>query len=378
MTAFFRDVIGQHAAKQRLLSMAASGRMPHALLISGPKGNGKMPLALAMARRLCCTNPQEDDACGECKSCQAVSRLMHADIHFAFPIVKLKAGKDVVCDDFISEWRQTILKTEGYIELPAWLDAMGAGNKQAQIFTKETDEIQRKLAFKPTMGEKKVMLIWLPEKMNTEASNKLLKLLEEPPAGTVFLLVSEEVEAILPTIRSRTQLLIVPPLTSEDIAGTLIRRYMLPETDAKQIATLAHGDIILALEELKRGDDKTMFFELFTRMMRLAYARKLKELKEWSEQVASMGREKQKSFLEYCQRMTRESFVRNLAIPELNGMNAQETQFTSRFAPFVNTHNVEGIYDELERAQIHIEQNVNSKIVFFDLAMKMIMLLIRR
>ena len=378
MTAFFRDVIGQEAAKRRLLSMAASGRMPHALLISGPKGNGKMPLALAMARRLCCTNPQEDDACGECKSCRAAGRLMHADIHFAFPIVKLKTGKDVVCDDFISEWRQTILKTEGYIELPAWLDAMGAGNKQAQIFTKETDEIQRKLAFKPTMGDRKVMLIWLPEKMNTEAANKLLKLLEEPPEGTVFLLVSEDPESILPTIRSRTQTLMVPPLTADDIAGTLMRRYMLPETDARQIAALAHGDIILALQELKRGDENSMFFELFTRMMRLAYARKLREMKTWSEEVAALGREKQKSFLEYCQRMTRESFVRNLARPELNAMNAQEAQFATNFAPFVTTANVEGISSELERAQLHIEQNVNAKMVFFDLAMKMIMLLLRR
>lgn len=375
MTAFFKDVIGQLHARKQLLTMVASGRMPHALLISGPRGNGKMPLALAVSRYLCCSNPQMEDACGECASCKSFNRLMHPDIHFAFPIVKLKAGKDVVCNDFIDEWRQTILKTEGYLDLSTWLDAMNAQNKQAQIFTKETDEIQRKLAYKPTMGRRKVMLIWLPEKMNAEASNKLLKLLEEPPVGTVFLLVSEEPDAILATIRSRTQLVTVPPLTTEDIVATLQQRYMLSSTDARQLAVRAHGDLILAMQELKKGDENTLFFDLFVNMMRFSYARRLKEMKEWSEQVATLGREKQKRFLEYCQRMIRESFINNFHQPELNAMNLQEEQFTARFSPFVNTNNVMGIAAELERAQIHIEQNVNPKMVFFDLALLMIVLL---
>lgn len=375
MTAFFNDVVGQLHARRQLLAMAASGRMPHALLLSGQKGNGKMPLALAMARYLCCSNPQAEDACGACPACKAFNRLMHPDIHFAFPIVKLKPGKEVVCNDYIDDWRQFLLKTGGYIDLPSWLDTMNAQNKQAQIFTKETDEIQRKLAFKPSMGNRKVMIIWLPEKMNAEAANKLLKLLEEPPLGTVFLLVSEEPEAVLGTIRSRTQTVIVPPLTTEDISGTLQQRYLLPPADARQLAVRAHGDLLLALQELKKGDENTLFFTLFVNMMRLSYGRRLKEMKEWSEQVAALGREKQKSFLEYCQRMTRESFVHNFHLPELNAMNQQEEQFTDRFAPFVNTRNVMGIMAELERAQQHIEQNVNPKMVLFDLALQMIVLL---
>lgn len=378
MTAFFNDVVGQPHARRQLLAMAASGRMPHALLLSGPKGNGKMPLALALARYLCCANPQPEDACGDCPSCRAFNRFMHPDIHFAFPVVKLKPGRDVVCDDFIDSWRQMLLKTGGYIDLPTWLDTLNAQNKQAQIFTKETDEIQRKLAYKPHMGDRQVMLVWLPEKMNAEAANKLLKLLEEPPSGTVFLLVSEEPEAVLGTIRSRTQTVIVPPLTADDIADTLQRRYQLPPGDARQLAVRAHGDLLLALQELKRGDENALFFDLFTRMMRLSYARRLKEMKEWSEEVAALGREKQKSFLEYCQRMTRESFIRNFQQPTLNAMNTQEAQFTDRFAPFVNTWNVTEIARELELAQQHIEQNVNPKMVFFDLALKMIVLLIRR
>lgn len=376
MTAFFNDVVGQLHARRQLLAMAASGRTPHALLLSGQKGNGKMPLALAMARYLCCSNPQPEDACGACPSCKAFNRLMHPDIHFAFPIVKLKPGRDVVCDDFIDSWRQLLLKTGGYIDLPTWLDTMNAQNKQAQIFTKETDEIQRKLAYKPHIGRRKVMIIWLPEKMNAEAANKLLKLLEEPPTGTMFLLVSEEPEAVLGTIRSRTQIIIVPPLTAEDIMHTLQQRYQLPEADARQLAVRAHGDLLLALQELKKGDENTLFFNLFVSMMRLSYARRLKEMKDWSEEVAALGREKQKHFLEYCQRMVRESFIHNFRQPALNAMNLQEEQFTDRFSPYVNTHNVAQMAFELERAQQHIEQNVNPKMVFFDLALKMIVLLL--
>lgn len=375
MTAFFKDVIGQAHVRRQLLAISASGRVPHALLLCGPRGNGKMPLALATARYLCCDNPQPDDACGQCASCKAFNRLTHPDIHFAFPIIKPKSGKDIVCDDFIDEWRQTLLKTGGYLNLNTWLDAMNAQNKQAQIFTKETDEIQRKLAYKPSMGHRKVMLIWLPEKMNAEASNKLLKLLEEPPGGTVFLLVSEEPEAILPTIRSRTQMLVVPPLSADEITDTLRQQYMLPPEDARHLAIRAHGDILLAVEELKKSDESGRFFNLFVSMMRLSYARKLKEMKEWSEEVAALGREKQKSFLEYAQRMVRESFINNFHVTELTAMTRQEEQFTARFSPYVNARNVEGITYELEQAQVHVEKNVNSKMVFFDLALHMIVLL---
>lgn len=375
MTAFFRDVIGQSASKQRLLTMVASGRMPHALLMSGPRGNGKMALALALAKLLCCSFPKEDDACGECKSCKAMNKLMHPDINYAFPIVKLKAGRDTVCDDYINQWRQILTETGGYIDLASWLDAIDAQNKQAQIYTKETDEIQEKLAYKPMMSDRKVMLIWLPEKMNAEASNKLLKLLEEPPYGTVFLLVSEETEAILPTVKSRTQELIVPSLTTEDIVSTLTNDYGVDLADARQIAGIAKGDMIAALQELKRSDDNKLFFELFTTVMRSSYSRKVNKLKEWSETVAALGREKQKSFLDYCQRMIRESFAGNFHDARLIAVNAEEGNFIKKFAPFVSTNNVETIAEELERAQVHIQQNVNAKMVFFDLSLQLTLLL---
>lgn len=371
MTAFFRDVIGQDASKHRLQTMFASGRMPHALLISGPRGNGKMALALGLARLLCCSSPKGGEGCGVCKSCKSMDRLMHPDVNYAFPIVKLKSGKDTLCDDYISQWRQYLTETRGYVDLSSWLDKLNSQNKQAQIYTRETDEIQSKLAYKPMMSDRKVMLIWLPEKMNAEASNKLLKLLEEPPEGTVFLLLSEEPDLLLPTIKSRTQELFVPPLSMGDIVNTLSSDYGVSLADSRQIASIVHGDLIAAFDELRASDDKSLYFELFKSMMRNAYSKRMKLIKDWSEVIASLVREKQKSFLEYSQQKIRESFVTNFHDPELVSVNLEEENFMKKFAPFVNTNNVEAISEELERAQVQIEQNANSKIVFFDLALSL-------
>ena len=201
---FFKDVIGQEEAKQRLIAEVKEGRIPHAQLICGPEGTGKLPLAIAYARYICCENRGEQDACGICPTCVKFNKLIHPDLHFVFPVIKKKAGKDTVCDDFIADWRNFVLQNP-YFNLNHWLKEMGAENQQAQIFVKESDEIVRKLSLKSSQGGYKIMIIWLPEKMNVECSNKLLKLLEEPPAMTVFLLVSEEPDAILQTIQSRTQ-----------------------------------------------------------------------------------------------------------------------------------------------------------------------------
>lgn len=252
---------------------------------------------------------------------------------------------------------------------------MGASNQQAQIFVRESDEIQRKLALKASQGQFKVMLIWLPEKMNAECSNKLLKLLEEPPAGTVFLLVSEEPELLLPTIRSRTQRINLPPLSEHEIAQALEERYRIQPDDAREIAHQASGSMLQALEAIHLSEEHKVFFDLFIRLMRSSYARRIVEMKQWSEQVASMGRERQKNFLVYCQRMIRENFIYNFHLPDMNYMTQEEQQFAVRFSPFVNERNVIGIMEELAEAQTHIEQNVNAKIVFFDFALKMIVLL---
>ena len=373
---FFKDIIGQEQVKERLRLELHEGRVPHAQLFAGPEGSGALPLAIAYARFLLCTHRGETDACGTCPSCVKLNKLAHPDLHFVFPVVKRKGGGDTVSDDYIREWRELAISTP-YFGLNHWLDAMGAENQQAQIFVKESDELTRKLSLKSSEGGYKVVVLWLPEKMKVECANKLLKLLEEPPALTVFLLVSEEPDRILPTILSRTQRVNVPRLGDSEISTALSRQFGLQPSDAAETARQANGSYLQALEIIHRGDDNLLFFELFVSLMRLAYQRKVKDMKDWSETVATMGRERQKNFLAYCQRMVRENFISNFHRRELNYMNRDEANFAVRFAPFINERNVIGIADELSEAQAHIEQNVNPRMVFFDFALKMIVLLIQ-
>lgn len=374
---YIKDIIGQNEAKQHLLTLVHEKRIPHAMLFYGPSGSGKLPLALSLARYLTCENPGEEDACGKCPSCQMMNKYAHPDVHFAFPVIKRKSGRDTVSADFLNEWRQQLLDTP-YFTFPQWLARIGTENQQAQIFVSESDEIQRALSLKSSRGGYKIMIIWLPEKMNAECGNKLLKLLEEPPAQTVFLLVSEAPDTLMPTLTSRMQRFRLPPLHETDIASMLSSRYMLTPEDSHEIAHLSKGSVLTAIENIHLSEERRMYFDLFTSLMRLAYARKLKELKAWSEQVAALGRERQKNFLDYCERMVRESFIYNFHHPEMNYMVREEQQFATRFAPFINERNVIGISTELQEALRHIEQNANPKFVFFDFVLKIIVLLVKK
>ncbi|MBE6274224.1 MAG: DNA polymerase III subunit [Bacteroides sp.] len=373
---FFRDVIGQDEAKQRLIREAKEGKIAHARLFCGPEGIGKLPLAIAYARYLSCQNPGVDDACGTCPNCMKYNKLAHPDLHFVFPVIKIKS-KDTVSDDFLSEWRELLSQTP-YFNLNIWLKEMGAENQQAQIYVKESDEIIRKLNLKSSQGGYKIMIIWLPEKMNVECSNKLLKLLEEPPSQTIFLLVSEEPEMLLTTIQSRTQRFNLYGIEEKQIAQKLIQQYGILEQDAIDIAHLSEGNFLKALETIHLNEENQLFFEMFVSLMRLSYQRKIREMKQWSETMASMGRERQKQFLQYCQRMIRENFIYNFHESSITFLNEEERHFSSRFAPFVNERNVIGIMNELSEAQRHIEQNVNARMVFFDFSLKMIVLLVQK
>lgn len=373
---FFKDVIGQEEIKQRLLKEAKEGRIAHARLFCGNEGIGKLPLAIAYARYLSCEHPNEHDACGTCPSCIKYNKLAHPDLHFVFPVVK-KKSKDTVSDDYLPEWRE-LLTTTPYFNLNIWLQEMGAENQQAQIYVKESDEILRKLSLKSSQGGYKIMIIWLPEKMNTECSNKLLKLLEEPPSQTLFFMVSEEPDALLTTILSRAQRFNMHGIDESQIAQTLVQRYGIQEHDAKDIAHRSEGNFLKALETIHLNEENQLFFDLFVSLMRLSYQRKVREMKQWSETLSGMGRERQKHFLTYCQRMIRENFIYNFRQPELTYLNVEEQNFSTRFAPFINERNVMGIMDELSEAQRHIEQNVNARMVFFDFALKMIVLLVQK
>ena len=371
---YFKDIIGQDNAVHMLRSPVTEGRIPHAQLICGPEGTGKLAVAIAYARYLCCSHRNGEDACGECPSCKKFDKLVHPDLHFAFPIYKKDSNKTPRSDDFIDKWRQAALENP-YMNLNQWMDHIGTENQQGLIYASQSEEIIRKLTLKSSEGGYKVMIIWMAEKMNTECSNKLLKMIEEPPAQTVFLLVAENPDLLLPTIQSRVQRLTLRPIEESIISEALIGRYGLTEADARQIAHASAGNWLQAVETIHLGNRTKEYIELFMTLMRRSYARDLKGMRQWADTVAGMGREPQKNFLIYCQRMIRESFICNFHRPEINYMNTDEANFTSRFAPFVNEKNIFGIMEELSEAQRHIEQNVNAKMVFFDLALKMIMLL---
>lgn len=373
----FDDVIGQDESKDFLRRQVKEGRVPHALLLSGGEGRGKFALAFAFARFLLCQHPTETDACGICNGCKMSEDLAHPDLHFIYPVIRRKGKRgDPVSTDYMSEWRKMVKETR-YFELDNWLAAMGAENQQAMIYTAESDALLEKLTLQSAMGGYKVVILWLPEKLHPTCANKLLKLLEEPPSQTVFLLVSNEPENILPTIFSRTQRMEIPPVKTEAIASALVSRYNITPQDAELLAQRSNGNFFAALENIHLNEDNELFFNLFTSLMRLAYQRNIKELKAWSINLADLGRERQKNFLTYAQRLLRENFIYNFQLPQLNYMNQKEAQFAVRFARFINERNVISLMNEFDAAWQDISRNVNAKIVFFDLVLKVIVLLIK-
>ena len=373
---FFKDIIGQEEAKKRLIKEINEGKIAHARLFCGSEGIGKLPLAIAYARYLSCEHPSHEDACGTCPNCIKYNNLAHPDLHFVFPVIK-KKNKETTSDDYLTEWRE-LIKENPYFNLRTWVDRMGAENQQAQIFVKESDEIIRKLSLKSSQGGYKIMIIWLPEKMNVECSNKLLKLLEEPPAQTIFLLISEAPNMLLETILSRTQRFNINGIEEGKIAEVLQTQYGIQPNDAINIAHRCEGNFLKALETIHLNEENEFFFESFIALMRLSYQRKVRDMKLWSENISSIGRERQKNFLTYCLRMVRENFMYNFHESSITYLSPEEQNFSTRFSPFINERNVIGIMTELEEAQRHIEQNVNARMVFFDFALKMIVLLVQK
>ena len=371
MSVFFKDVIGQRGVIEQLRRSVDENRLAHALLITGPRGNGKLAIAIALANYLLCGKGQ-GDACGACPACVKLGKFIHSDLHFVFPVKKRKSGSDnPVSDDYIAEWRAMLSKS-AYFSYDEWIEKLDLDNQQPMIYERESGEIMHKLSMQAREGGWKVVIIWLPEKMKEVGSNKLLKIIEEPPKDTLFLLVSEEPDKIIATIQSRTQRVEVPSIAQEDMENALQARMGLTFEDAKMIARQSAGNWEQAEELLSLSEEKARYLELFMQLMRVAYARNIREMKAWSEQVAALGRERQKRLLDYCQRMIRENFIMNFKEDSMNYMSQPERNFSVRFSPFVNERNIFGIMEELSEAQRHIEQNVNAKMVFFDMSLRMI------
>jgi DNA polymerase-3 subunit delta' len=370
----FKEIIGQGEVKKKLLSMIRDDRTPHALMLFGPSGTGKLALALATAQYLACGDRQREDSCGMCPSCLKFGKLIHPDLHFVVPV--LKAGSVTgppLSDDFIETWRGAFL-SDFYITENQWYEAIGAENKQGIINVKESESIIRKLGFKPYESEYRMMIIWLPEKMNHPAANKLLKLIEEPPGKTLILLVSEHTDRILPTILSRTQLLHVPPLSDAEIREGLMQEGSNDPQLLEDAVSKANGNFSMALQTLRQDENDLQNFELFTALMRLCYARKIIEINAWVDQVAGMGRERQKHLIDYSLRLLRENFMLHMDNSSLNYMSHREKEFAVKFSPFIHQGNVFALVDAFGSAGNHIEANGNPRIILMDLSIHVIRL----
>ena len=369
------------------MEMVQENRVPHALMFCGPQGCGKLAMALAFASYLLGERESApEELTEEQKRTQTMLRKWeHPDLHFTFPTIKtsdMGGDHNPVSLDFIKEWKEMLLSQGPYVLISDWMQRMGKSdadfNKQAIITVEETDNISRELSMMSSQGGYKISLIWLPERMNIQAANKILKLLEEPPRQTLFLLVSENPELLLETIRSRTQRLDFKKIDNDSLEQALIERRALAQEMAHRIARIANGNWNAALEELDSGNENRQHLDMFIMLMRLAYMRNIHDLKKWSDVVATFGREKQKRMLDYFMHMLRESFMYNFRNPELSYMTQEEENFARNFARFINEANIIDISNLFEETKRFIAQNANPKIVFFDLALKIIVLLIRK
>jgi len=375
---FFRDIIGQGVLKNRLVQTVTENRVSHAWLFFGPEGAGVLPLALAFAGYILCTGRNETDACGSCASCNKVGKYIHPDLHFVFPVNKTRSlDKDsVTSDDFIAEWRNFLLKNP-YSRLTQWYDFIDLENKQGVINTEESKRLASKLFLKSFESDYKVVIIWQPEKMNDQASNKLLKLLEEPPSLTIFLLVSENPDQLLATVRSRCFPVKVPRISDTDLSLALVNSQNIPKDKAENIVRLSSGNYMKALELMSETEDIRYNFAKFRDLMRSCFKASIPELVKMAEELSMLTREKQKSFLEYGLRMIRESLALHFNEAGIVFISEEEKEFTPNFAPFINGRNVVPFTNELNQAIHDIERNANGRIVFLDLALKLAALIKR-
>ena len=368
---FFRDIPGQNEIAERLRKSVSDQRVSHAQLFAGNEGCGHFAMALAYARYISCLSRTDTDACGECPACIKYEKLIHPDLHFVFPIFRTKKFTDPVCDNFLPDWRSFVTASP-FFNLNGWLNALDVENAQAIIYAAEASEILRKLSLKTFEAEYKIMIIWLPEKMHQTAANKLLKLIEEPPDKTLFLLVSEEPDRILPTILSRCQITRFRGVGSSDLTAYLAGKYSLTPEKASEIAYVSNGNLVKASTITRDADEPNSDLESFRSLMRHAWKRDLAALSEWSENMAATGREAQKRFLAYCLGLIRGNFVmnRNNGNADLTFMTNEESGFSEKFYPYVNERNITSLYGEFNTAHYHIESNGNAKIIFLDLSLQ--------
>ncbi len=369
----FSDVVGQQELKERLRESVAAGRVSHAQLFSGAAGYGALPLALAYVQYLNCASRTAEDSCGECPSCRQITSLAHPDLHFSLPVNRQgkKAGETPLSDDFLPPWRSVVSRCGGYLSPQEWYRALDLGKTLKGVITvKEAEKIVEKLSLKSYGEGYKTMIIWLPEMMNDQAANKILKILEEPWERTLFILISERPDRLLPTIISRTQEVTVPRISEEALVEYALGRGVEAEM-AQKISRFACGDLLRVGEIIagERDEDQATAFALFCSLMRLSYNDKHLELVEWAEDVARLSRDNQLSLLRHTSRLLREAYVRHAGLAEISYIWGEEAQFCNKFAPFIGNQNIETLVGEVEKAMRQIYQNGNPTIVFTHFAL---------
>ena len=364
----FKDVIGRQDLKEHLMQTIQKKRISHAQLFVGNEGSGNLPMALAYVSYLFCENKTETDACGTCRNCTRMNKLEHPDVHFSFPI-QLKGSDVFLSDHMIAEWRK-INQENPYFGLNDWYQAGEGSNKQGNISVKEADSVSQKLALKSFEGGYKVLIMWLPELMKAPASNKLLKIIEEPPPKTLFLLVSESTDNIISTILSRTQIVKVLPPKEAEISKYLIDNHQLEKEQADNFAHLSDRNVAQALHLMKNLGSASFNIDNFVQWMRMCYKRDVPTTIDWVDSIAKSNREEQKSFLRFCLQMFRQSIVGHYTNGDTVVLTAEQAKFLSKFAPFINHNNIVLLSEAIDEAHYHIERNANPKILFMDLSLK--------
>ncbi|WP_295126526.1 hypothetical protein [uncultured Chitinophaga sp.] len=366
---FFSDVIAQEEVRDHLIHAVNNNRLSHAMIFLAPEGAGGLPLALAFTQYLVCENRQEYDSCGKCSACIKASQYIHPDIHYSYPVIPRKSGDKPISTDYASEWREFISQ-QPYGNAYDWLQFIGAENKQGNITTHECQDIIRKLSLKSFESQYKILMMWMPEYLGNEG-NRLLKLIEEPPANTIFILAAENQEQILATILSRTQLVKINPLPKDAVVKALAARNHTPEPKARQIATIAAGNYREATHLLQHAEND--YHELLRNWLNYIFTQNRIALQEWVELIsnAKMGRENQKQFLRYFINLLEHSVRLQFMDRSQLAFSEEEMDFAAKLQKLANLEQMQLITGELDNACYHIERNANGKMLFHALSIKL-------
>lgn len=362
----FKDVVGQNDVKSHLLRDVDHDKISHAQLFLGKMGHGNLALALAYVQYIFCQNKIEQDSCGVCPSCRKVSDLQHPDLHFSFPVVQAIGKKS---DLFIKEWREQVKETP-YFDLTTWTEKIDDKGRKPIMSVEEGQEIIKKLSLKSFEGGYKVVIIWMAEEMNPVASNKLLKILEEPPARTLFLMLADSQEHILQTILSRTQLVQIPRISLNNMVQYLQTKHRMDVSAATSMASLAEGDLIEVENLISTDIDKDSNRDLFIQLMRVCFKKDVLAMMDLADNLGMLGKEKQKMFLRYALHMFRQSLLLNYGTTQLSRTSKEEDDFLKNFAKFITGNNINGFVETFNDAHYHIDRNAHAKILFTELTFK--------